>query len=146
MLLSSARPHAAVMSSRERALGSLRACAREGRCEGPMPGLDDELVDLKRLRRRICSAANRTMWRAALQRRAVNIAALMRTLPALVVPTEFSRVRTPDGWLVTVAGANGVATAVLEIVTRVGTRTFEQVRAVPVALVHSGTGRAGEAG
>ncbi len=101
-----------------------------------MPGLDDELADLKRLRRRICSAANRTMWRAALQRRAVNIAALMRNLPALVVPAEFTRVRTPDGWLVTVAGADGLPTAVLEIVTRVGTRTLEQVRAVPVARVH----------
>lgn len=91
---------------------------------------------MKHVQRKLCSAANRMTWRAALQRRAVQIAAVTRTLPSIIAPKLFTRSRAPNGWVVRVPQEGRTPTTVLDIVTRISTRTFDEVRARPVIRVH----------
>jgi len=99
---------------------------------------DSEIASLKRVQGEVCSAANRLVWRAAMQRRMVRIAGLLRTLPSLVVSRGVVRSKGPAGWLVTAVDSAGGTEAVLEVVTRTTGRTVEELAApIPIRIIRA---------
>ena len=103
-----------------------------------MPGheLHAELRALKRFKRRLVTAANRQLWRDAVQRRATRISALVRRLVSLTTREGAVRLRATDGWVVVVADEQGVRCDVFRLVTRNGARTLDQIEeAIPLHVL-----------
>jgi len=103
-----------------------------------MPGheLHAELRALKQLERRLVTAANRRLWREAVQRRATRISAVARRLASLTTREGAVRLRTIDGWVAVVVDEEGVRCEALRLVTRNGARKLCQVdEALPLQVV-----------
>lgn len=77
--------------------------------------------------------ANKTAWRAAVQRRTSRIARILRVLPSVVVAPTVERAKASARWIITATGVDGVSQVALEVVTGATARTIEQL-GEPIAV------------
>ena len=93
----------------------------------PDPCFDREIGALRQTVSRTRSAANRILWRHAMQRRSTAIARILRTLSILIVAPGVGRAKAPNGWIVTAMGVDGGSQVLLEVMTATTGHTIAEL-------------------
>ncbi len=95
----------------------------------------EEIASLRRALTATGREVRRTTWREAVQARTTRIARVLR-VAARAVRGRGQRVRDGRGWVLNAVAGVGEVAAVLQVITRVATRSLEDLGApVPVVVV-----------